>query len=283
MDGMKSIADVLNGVMNVDNSQQGDFVNDDGLLICGKCFTPKQYEIEMLGRLRKVPVMCDCRKVEVEAEEKRIEVMQLQIKIDGLRRNGLTDSAYLKWRFENDDRTNAVLSDAAKNYAEKWDAMKTDNIGLLFYGGVGTGKTFFAACIANALIERGVSVLMTNMSMLISGMQNGKGFEDGKTAIINRISHVPLLIIDDLGVERDTPYAYEKIQEVIDARYRSGKPLIVTTNLSPREMAEPTDIRYKRVFDRLHEMCKPVKVAGASRRIDKAKTMWSKADKLLGL
>lgn len=49
-------------------------------------------------------------------------------------------------------------------YVEQWQTMRTENIGLLFWGGVGTGKSFLAGCIANALMEQEVPVLITNFA-----------------------------------------------------------------------------------------------------------------------
>ena len=75
-----------------------------------------------------------------------------------------------------------------------------------------------------------------------------------------------LLIIDDLGTERNTDYGLEKVYNVIDSRYLAGKPLILTTNLMLTDMKENTDTRYKRIYDRILERCVPVKIDGVSRR-----------------
>ena len=66
-----------------------------------------------------------------------------------------------------------------------------------------------------------------------------------------------LLIIDDLGAERGTDYALEKVYNIIDSRYLSGKPLILTTNMTLKDMQESEDIRYRRIYDRIFEMCFP--------------------------
>ena len=51
----------------------------------------------------------------------------------------------------------------------------------------------------------------------------------------------PLLILDDFGMERGTEYGLEQVYSVIDSRYRSGKPLIATTNLTLEELQHPQD------------------------------------------
>lgn len=75
-----------------------------------------------------------------------------------------------------------------------------------------------------------------------------------------------LLIIDDLGAERSTEYAVENVFNVIDRRYRTGKPLIITTNLHIDTMRNETSIDKKRIYDRVFEMCAPVQMKGVSKR-----------------
>lgn len=278
--GSNYIGEALSRIM-VTKKEDGDYIGEDGLLYCGKCKTRKQFQIEILGEMRTVPVMCFCRKQEFEREQTEKKAQEIRQLTQQLKVDGIADTEYLKWTFDKDENKDSKTSIAARRYVEKWEETKAKNIGLLFYGDVGTGKTFLAACIANALIDRAVPVLMTNIPLLISSMQ--KDFEAEKGNILRRISSVPLLILDDIGVERDTAYGYEKLQEIIDTRYRSGKPLIVTTNLSPQELQNPTDIRYKRVYDRILEMCHPILVNGESQRKKKASQKRNSAKEILGI
>ena len=71
---------------------------------------------------------------------------------------------------------------------------------------------------------------MINLAAVIN-----HGFE-GREEYIRRLCSCPLLILDDLGMERDTKFGLETVYDVIDGRYLSGKPLIVTTNLTLREL-----------------------------------------------
>ena len=81
--------------------------------------------------------------------------------------------------------------------------MKKTNTGFLLWGDSGNGKTHTAACIANALMEKEVSVLMRNMSYFLNA-----GFED-REEFIRDVQRYGLLIIDDLGMERGTEYGLE--------------------------------------------------------------------------
>ena len=71
---------------------------------------------------------------------------------------------------------------------------------------------------------------------------------------------------DDLGIERSTEYALEQVYAVIDERYKSGLPVIITTNLKIAEIRNPQDVAYARIYSRILEMCTPVRISGEDRR-----------------
>ena len=167
----------------------------------------------------------------------------------------------------------------ARDYVNKWSDFASKNAGLVLWGDVGTGKTFFAACIANALVEQNVSVKMTNFSTIL----NGLFAESDKNKYLDRLNDHSLLIIDDLGIERGTEYAIEQVYNVIDTRYKSGKPLIVTTNLTLDELKAPTDIPHKRIYDRVLGMCVPVMFNGVNFRKEEAAAKMEAAKKLFGM
>ena len=75
-----------------------------------------------------------------------------------------------------------------------------------------------------------------------------------------------LLIIDDFGMERGTEYGLEQVYNVIDSRYRSKKPLIVTTNIPLHDLQHPQDTAHARIYDRLLEMCAPIRFSGENFR-----------------
>lgn len=115
----------------------------------------------------------------------------------------------------------------------------------------GTGKTYLAGCIANALMEREVPVRMTNFAAILNDLT---GTLNGRNAYIERLCSFPLLILDDFGMERGTEYGLEQVYNVIDSRYRSHRPLIVTTNLTLSELQNPADRAHQRIYDRVLAM-----------------------------
>jgi len=244
----------------------GDY-EQDGILFCGKCHTAKQTVIPMGGEQIKVLCLCDCASEAYEQERLEEAARKKRAEIERLRISGLNDSAIRQITFSFDDGRGEKLAEA-KRYVAKWDKMYRQNIGLLMWGNTGNGKTFAAACIANALIDEGVPVLMTGFAKLLNaltGLYPGERIE-----YLDSLKHYPLLILDDLGAERDTSFALEQVYAVIDARYKQHKPLIVTTNMTLAEMQKPKNMDYQRIYDRVLEMCVPLHFKGDSRRKDKA-------------
>lgn len=236
----------------------------DGILHCGNCNTPKQVKLDVFGKERIVNCICKCKKEALDREEEARKKAERMKRISQLRANGIHDENIRNWTFENADDTNPKLIEKARIYYDKWAEMHEQNIGLLLFGNVGTGKTYFAACIANALINDGIPVLMTNFSKILNDLSGFK--EHDKNAYINSLNRYDLLIIDDLGVERQSDYALEQVFNVIDSRYKNGQPLIVTTNISIEDLKNPSDMKFKRIYDRILEMTIPIKVDGVSRR-----------------
>ena len=264
MDMSKMIDGIAAAAAESNAKQTGDYINDDdGLLYCGKCNTPKQCRVEIFGQTRTVHCLCQCRadKLEAEkAEQERIEWLQ---HIQRLRRLGFPDAEMKDWTFEKDDKANEQISKVAHNYVNNFADMKKRGKGLLLFGTVGTGKTFFSACIANALIDEGHSCLVTNFARLVNTIQSTY---DGKQDYIDSLNDFELLVIDDLASERDTEYMTEIVFNIIDSRYRAGLPLIVTTNLTSDELKRAKEIKKQRIYSRLFEMCVPVEVVGKDRR-----------------
>lgn len=120
---------------------------------------------------------------------------------------------------------------------------------------------------------------MINLSTVLNSMG---GFQsEEKNAYISDLMRYPLLILDDFGMERQTEYALEQVFNVIDARYRSGKPLIITTNLSLTELNTPKSLEHKRIYDRIKEMCQPVNFGSNGRRTERAQAKMRVAAELL--
>lgn len=276
------IIDTINARASRQYSEHdGDYRNKDGLLMCGKCHTQKECVLPKSdGTTRTVHCACECsveqNKREAEEKRKRDRMQYL----DSMRRTGFPDAEMREWTFAKSDHSDRRNETIARNYVANFDAMRKQGTGLLLCGQVGTGKSFLAAAIANELISQGTPCMMTNFSRLISRISEKFG---GDQKYLDNLNRFDLLIIDDLGAERDSDFTWEKVMNVIDARYRAGLPIIITTNLSPKDFADRGDTRRQRVFSRLKEMCICLEIKGEDRRVKKMQDKLTSARSLLGV
>ena len=227
----------------------------------------------------KHPVLCKCAakaRAEKESEEKK---EQHRRNVTMLQAEAFRDIPAALWRFDAAPAMTAQLA-KAKQYAENWDSFKRDEIGLLLFGDVGTGKTYAAGCIANALIDRLESVLFVGMSDVVNRMQGSFGLDRGHYT--KTLMRPDLLILDDLGAERNTSFGKERVFDVVDKRLLTGKPMIVTTNIPLSVMKQAADLDERRIFDRILEICVPIRFDGDSFRKSTVADNLKTAARLLG-
>lgn len=273
-----SIAGVLNDCAAqaalANPPREGDYIGEDGLLYCGKCRSQKQYRLT--GVLAAaisggvVSCICECEakryKEEKEEERRKQEAFRKKYSASERRRYCFSDKLYRRMSFAADEGKSPKAIEAAHYYADNFDRFLAENKGLMFLGGVGTGKTFAACCIANALIDKGYRVWVITSSNLTRAAGN---FSLREETFLN-IRKVDLLVIDDFGAQSNTEHNSSLLFDVIDERYKSRKPLVITSNLTAGDLKNATDIRLKRIYDRVIEMCicpiSPVVLTGKSLR-----------------
>lgn len=216
------------------------------------------------SELRKFRRNCKCKREAQEAYNKQEEFKEIQRRIDILKQISLLDAKFKDVSLSTYKITeeNKEVFATIKDYIENFDEMFQKGQGLLFYGDVGTGKSYAAAVIANELLNKSNPVIMTSFVKLLRELQNFEKNQD----LIERLDNAKLLIIDDFGAERSTEFALENIYNVIDSRDRSGKPIIITTNLTFEYMKDCNESKYKRIYDRIFGTCYPVKAVGFSWR-----------------
>ena len=150
---------------------------------------------------------------------------------------------------------------AAKNFVANF--LKDPNTdGLLFTGQVGSGKTFLACCIANALLVKGKLVLFAVVPDLLDQIRST--YDTGKNPdnitefdLVDKAKQVPLLILDDLGAHNYTEWTRNKIYSIINYRLNHRLPVIATTNIIPEELEGYLG---ERTTSRLLEMCRPYRL-----------------------
>ena len=207
----------------------------DGHIYCKTCNERIDgRSIPMLDKkLMIIRNACKCDRERKEQEELR----EKQIEQDRLRQNCFISKNQIAYTFDNiDENTDKDIIKKAKNYVKYFEEMRKDNVGLLLFGNVGSGKTFLACSIANEIItEYSYTVKMRNFAQILNDLQKG-GFNLDRNEYIEKITNPTLLILDDFGIERNTEYALEQIYNVINARYLKARPTIITTNLNFKDI-----------------------------------------------
>ncbi len=207
---------------------------------------------------------CKCKRDERLAEENR----KKQRKLQRLRENCFLEQGQMTYNLETAKEFGdiTILKKISK-YIEHFDEMKKDNIGLMLYGNVGSGKSYLACVIANEIISRyEYNAKMRNFAQILNDLQSG-GFNLDRNRYIDELTSPTLLILDDFGIERSTEYALENIYNVINARYLKAKPTIITTNIVyDKIMEKQENIMLTRIYSRLMEMCQPLRIVDSDRR-----------------
>lgn len=277
---MSEISDLLKAIAErcEKNALSDDnYMGEDGLVYCGKCHTPRQ---TLLNGDVKVYCMCECQTAEYKKQRQEMAEEQLKYRIELLRKEAFPpNTVYRNWTFERDNGKNPEIMKLCRSYVERFLEFRELHKGLLLFGEKGVGKSYAAACMANALINRGRRVYMTNFSRIANELQNSFS---GRNAYLDELCSADLLIIDDFQAERNTEYMREVVFTVIDARYNTGLPLIITSNITAADIKEyDKDRNTARIISRLLEMCHPVEVKGQDIRKEKLKTDYAVIHKML--
>ena len=258
---LKKLEKTRNEGMKADN----DYTDDDtGLLMCGRCHTKKQKRVSFLGEERIVGCLCRCAAEKLEKEREEYRVKEELLNIQKMKSAGLQDRTFYNYTFDHCDalQENAVY---AKRYEEHFSEMAQTGQGLLFWGNVGTGKTFLAGCIANALLEQKIPVLMTSFPKILNAL--GGLYSSERNEYLASLNRYTLLVIDDMGTHRESQYTVETIYTVIDERLDALK--------------SPQDVEHARIYDRIMERCMPVFFGGKNYRSELGQGNRDTAKKIL--
>ena len=241
------------------------YIGNDGLLYCATCHMPRlrRFPMPMFGKDYTVHVMCSCEKKAYEKEQALRQKREFDDMVARNRSVCFCEKQMYGWTFANDNGS-APAMEKARAYVNEWDRVRKKGIGLLLWGGVGSGKTYMAASIANALLDQGCKVLMRDFAQI----SNISVFDSEE--YVRSLSDYSLLILDDLGAERKSEFAMQNVFNVINRRWESGKPLIVTTNQTIAEMKSKPELQELRIYDRILSMCTPLCVKGESKRLQKS-------------
>lgn len=138
-----------------------------------------------------------------------------------------------------------VALDAALAYAQ------TPSGWLVFDGPPGSGKTHLAASIANRLIASGFPALFVSASDLLDDLRSGYAPDNSLpfSEIFRRVAEAEVLVLDALGSHSTTPWAQEKLHQLINHRFNGSLPTVVTLNCPMEELDPHLRVRLRDASD----------------------------------
>jgi DNA replication protein DnaC len=154
---------------------------------------------------------------------------------------------------------------ATRSFANRIDQQLDAGRGLWFMGPVGTGKTTLAMLVSKAALSAGRSVAIYSLPRLLNEIRDTHRAERSHVDLLDRLTAVDLLHVDDVGAERTTDWVLEELYSIVDARYEDERSMVITTNLDYDDLCAQIS---PRTASRLAEMCDKLPLEGEDRRIE---------------
>ncbi|MCR4963416.1 MAG: ATP-binding protein [Firmicutes bacterium] len=198
---------------------------------------------------------CDCRREKQMAARK--QAAGLQPALLGHTLDAFRLDYYSDFLTDPEGRTYRRLAEnacqACRDFVADVTAGKRPR-GLFFQGEVGRGKTFLAAAVVNALIDRGCGALFTVVPDLLDSLRYSYDpeSETSEETLMNRVRQAPVLVLDDLGSHNYSEWTKNRMYALLNYRLNHNLPLIVTSNL---DLEQLKDILGLRVISRIVECC----------------------------
>lgn len=270
-----------------------DEYEKNGFPYCKHCNTQRFCKID---REKAPPVFvrirCKCQQLKEKAKENAELKEKRKREFRERQKLSMIGDKYLDANLDTAEITphNKQAYKSAEMYVKNADIVRSENIGIYIYGDNSSGKTYIAACICNALIEKGYSCEFTSIPKLLA--ETNRSSRDGRISqveIVEQLSKKSFLFIDDLGKEfigDKSDYNYSKAEklllDVLNARYGNGLPTIFTSNYSLDYFATNFKLD-KAIIERLNEMAtRVIKLEGDNFRT-KALEEKNKLAKRLGI
>ncbi len=162
-----------------------------------------------------------------------------------------------------DPRVTSAVRTYVRRIGEHLDAGR----GLWFEGDVGTGKTTLAMLVSKAALDAGRTVAIYSLPRLLAEIRTtfDQDAERSYVALLDRLTAVDLLHVDDVGAEKTSPWVLEQLYALVNARYEDERAMLITTNLEREALGEQIG---PRTVSRLTEMCDVLPLYGADARLE---------------
>ena len=245
---------------------------------CPFCCRPQPFIPGVGSSKNGLRMRCDCIQMQEYLKQNRKlnelkeQLMIVQQREDFQRKRaekmfveGGVGKRFLTATFENFERKRMPKAyDIALGFAEKFD--QNDGEGLIFTGDVGTGKTHLAAAIAAKIIRNNSATVefVSYVEVLADIRAAFSNHSEEAYLLEERMRKTDLLVIDDLGKEKPSPFTNELFYRVVNGRYKDRLPMIITSNYGVESLSERLDYP---VFSRLAAICRAVEMRGIDYRM----------------
>ena len=145
---------------------------------------------------------------------------------------------------------------------EQWLHASDPSEGFMLTGRVGSGKTHLIRGVAHHLRTHYHTVLYTTVPYLVEHLRGPTGVD--MDAVFKAMTRADVVVWDDLGAEKPTDWALDRLYLLLDARYEVEKPILVTSNWAPSQLEERLGAR---IVSRLMEMGPVWEVPGIDYRV----------------
>jgi DNA replication protein DnaC len=153
-----------------------------------------------------------------------------------------------------------------RDFTDSIDDQLQAGRGLWFMGPVGTGKTTLAMLVSKAALETGRSVAIYSLPRLLNEIRDTHRAERSHIDLLNRLTAVDLLHVDDVGAERKNEWVLEELYSIVNSRYEEQRSIVITTNIDDHDaLCEQIGAR---TVSRLTEMCQEMLLPGEDRRFE---------------
>lgn len=236
--------------------------------LCAECCCPGAQAEREANRTEQERQAAEARRVELERRRAR-----------RFNSSGMPEAwarrSLAQWQTPGESQRAALA--AAERYLR--EAIRPGGMPRSLYiaGGVGTGKTMLASCLARDLHRQLQWVVWANVGAILAELRACYGRGGGSADdVLNRYKRSAGLVLDDLGKERPTEWATEQLFSLLNHRYNNNLPTIVTTNYGGDRLVQrltppavegwADDTTARAIVDRLREMCEVVTLVGESWR-----------------
>lgn len=192
---------------------------------------------------------------------KEIDIESKMARIEKARRACFGESSRLyNSTFDKDlfpDASNPLRSQAEK-YVSEWTYNRINGHSLFMYGATGIGKSFYGACITNALLQNDIDNLFRDIKVMYCFMPSLEwATSQERTSVIERVQSADFVFVDELDATAIPRNAINFYFTFFNTLYARNIPFVLTTNASPASMFadKQTDVRFAKIYDRISHQC----------------------------